>query len=79
MFPHGWTTRKMQSASAPNAISTNVQPKLRITQPSVVDMTEPRFSGASSPQPTKLAMRTAEPRKTAGSTPLRKRFTAAPG
>ena len=56
----------------------NAHPKLPITQVKAVDITEPRLPGANSPQATKPAMRTAEPQKTAGSTPFRYRFIRPP-
>ena len=78
MVPHGWITRKMHSASAPNAISTKAQPKLPITHVSAVPMTLPRLSGAARPHMMNPAMTTADPQKTAGSTFLRYRFIAPP-
>ena len=71
MPPHGWITRTMHSASAPNAIRMKDQPKLPITYFRAVDITLPRLSGAISPHVTKPAITTADPQNTAGSMPLR--------
>ena len=65
----------MHSARTEKAISTNTQPKLPITQPSAAVITEPRLVGPSRPQPTKAAIRAADPQKTTGSTSLSSRFT----
>src|SRR4051794_1682008 len=65
----------MQSTSALNAMSTNAQPKLPITQPSTAFMTRARLAGARRPHTTNTRMRRADPQKTAGSMPCERRFT----
>src|SRR4051794_39925082 len=65
----------MQSTSALNAISTNAQPKLPITHASTAFMTRARFAGARRPHATNTRIRSADPQKTAGSMPRRRRFT----
>ena len=74
-MPHLLNTSTMHTTRTAVAISTKAQLKLPMIQLSVDVITEPRLSGAIRPQPTKPVMTTAEPHSTAGSTPLRIRFT----
>lgn len=64
----------MHSTSAPNAMSTNAQPKFEMIHDKVADMTAPRFSGATSPYTTNAAMTNADPQNTAGSMLLKVPF-----
>jgi hypothetical protein len=64
----------MHSTSAPNAMSTNAQPKFEMIHDKVADMTAPRFSGATSPHTTNAAMTNADPQNTAGSMLLKVPF-----
>jgi hypothetical protein len=68
----------MQSTSPLNAMRTNAQPKLPMTQPSTEVITRPRFSEPNRPQITNTQVSRAEPQKTAGSTLSRRRLMCVP-
>ncbi len=63
----------MQNSSDTVAMSTKPQPKLRMTQSSTDDMTEPRLSVPRMPHRTKAMDTAVAPKKTTGSIPLSSR------